>query len=50
MKQLFVKAKISPEEFELIKDELVAAGSVEVVEFEQLDENSEAGFICEIDI
>jgi valyl-tRNA synthetase len=48
VKQMFVKAKITVEEFEQVKEEIIAATKAEVIEYEQLDENSEAEFGCEI--
>jgi valyl-tRNA synthetase len=50
IKQMFVKAKITPEEFDLVKEEIVATTKVEMVEFEQIKEDSEVGFGCEIEI
>ncbi len=48
--QMFVKAKITPEEFDLVVDEIKAATKAEVIEFEQLGEESEASFGCEIEL
>lgn len=50
IKQMFIKAKISAEEFESVKEEIKAASKAEMIEFEQLKEDSEVSFGCEIEL
>jgi len=47
---MFLKGKITPEEFQEIKVELMASSKAEVIEYEHLPEKSEASFGCEIEI
>ncbi|MCK5282447.1 MAG: valine--tRNA ligase [Nanoarchaeota archaeon] len=49
IKQMFIKAKISPEEFEIVKEEIIAATKAEMIEFGQLKKDSKASFGCEIE-
>jgi valyl-tRNA synthetase len=49
IKQLFVKAKITAEEFEEVKEEVRAATKAEVIEYEQLSDESKASFLCELE-
>jgi valyl-tRNA synthetase len=50
LKQLFVKAKITPEEFELIEEEIKAATKAEMIEYQQLKKDSEMDFGCELEL
>ncbi len=50
VKQMFIKAKLTPEEFESVEEEIKAATKAEMIEFEQIKEDSEMGFGCEIEI
>lgn len=50
IKQIFVKAKLTAEQFDLVEDEIKATTKAEMIEFEQIKEDSEMGFGCEIEI
>ncbi len=50
IKQMFVKGKITAEEFLAVEEEIKASTKTEQIEYEQLDPKSEAGFFCEIEV
>ena len=50
IKQMVVKGKITAEEFNEVKEELIASTKAELVEYEQLKDSSEIDFGCEIEL
>lgn len=50
VKQMFIKAKITPEDFDLLQAEIKATTRAEFIEFEQLPEDSEISFGCELEL
>ena len=50
VKKLFIKAKLSAEEFALVEKEIKAVTKAEMIEFEEMKKDSEAAFGCEIEL
>ena len=50
VKQLFIKAKLTPAEFGMIEEEIKAATHAEDIEYTQLDSESEMSFGCELEL
>ena len=50
IKQIFVKAKLSPEDFATVEEEVKAATKAEIIEFEEIAQDSEMGFLCEMEL
>lgn len=50
VKRMVLKAKISPEEFEMIKEDIIAATNCLDLDFEELKADSEVEIDCEVEI
>ncbi|MEA2035923.1 MAG: valine--tRNA ligase [Nanoarchaeota archaeon] len=50
LKNLFITGKISKEEFELVKEDIIASTNAEKIGYEKLDEKSEIDYEAEIEL